>query len=43
MAPNASENNALPDWYLDGLAHVWLPYAPMRSAAPLPVVRTYGT
>ena len=43
MAPNASENNALPDWYADGLAHVWLPYAPMRSAAPLPVVRTHGT
>ena len=43
MAPNASENNALPNWYADGLAHVWLPYAPMRSATPLPVVRTYGT
>jgi adenosylmethionine-8-amino-7-oxononanoate aminotransferase len=43
MAPNASENSGVPDWYADGLAHVWLPYAPMRNAAPLPVVRTYGT
>jgi adenosylmethionine-8-amino-7-oxononanoate aminotransferase len=42
-APNASENSGLPAWYADGLAHVWLPYAPMRNAAPLPVVRTYGT
>src|SRR3954471_2924629 len=43
MASNASENSAVPDWYADGLAHVWLPYTPMRSAAPLAVARTDGT
>jgi adenosylmethionine-8-amino-7-oxononanoate aminotransferase len=32
-----------PDWYGAGLAHVWLPYAQMRTARPpLPVARTYG-
>ncbi|HEX4042252.1 MAG TPA: adenosylmethionine--8-amino-7-oxononanoate transaminase [Xanthobacteraceae bacterium] len=35
--------NAQPDWYADGLAHVWLPYAQMKTAnAPLAVVRTHG-
>ena len=34
----------LPDWYADGLAHVWLPYAQMKTAnPPLPVVRTHGS
>lgn len=33
-----------PDWYTDGLAHVWLPYAQMKTMpAPLPVVATDGT
>jgi adenosylmethionine-8-amino-7-oxononanoate aminotransferase len=32
-----------PDWYEAGLAHVWLPYAQMRTARPpLPVARTHG-
>ena len=43
MASNASENRDPPDWYADGLAHVWLPYSAMRSAGPLAVARTYGT
>src|SRR5438105_12304240 len=31
-------------WYEAGLAHVWLPYAQMKTArAPLPVVRTHGS
>ncbi len=33
-----------PDWLKDGLPHVWLPYAQMRTAPPpLPVVRTKGS
>ncbi|MDC7784963.1 adenosylmethionine--8-amino-7-oxononanoate transaminase [Rhodoplanes sp. TEM] len=33
-----------PDWYPDGLAHVWLPYAQMKTAVPpLPVVATHGS
>src|SRR5262245_25398504 len=32
-----------PGWY-DGLAHVWLPYAQMKTVAPpLPVVQTRGS
>jgi adenosylmethionine---8-amino-7-oxononanoate aminotransferase len=31
-----------PDWYA-GLDHVWLPYAAMKNARPLPVVRTHGS
>src|SRR4030095_12942505 len=32
-----------PAWYKAGLAHVWLPYAQMKTArAALPVVRTQG-
>jgi adenosylmethionine-8-amino-7-oxononanoate aminotransferase len=31
------------DWLDPGLAHVWLPYAQMKTASPpLPVARTYG-
>jgi adenosylmethionine-8-amino-7-oxononanoate aminotransferase len=34
---------AAPAWYRAGLAHVWLPYAQMKTALPpLPVVRTDG-
>ncbi len=34
---------APPDWYAAGLAHVWLPYAQMKTARPpLPVARTQG-
>jgi adenosylmethionine-8-amino-7-oxononanoate aminotransferase len=33
-----------PDWYDAGLAHVWLPYAQMKTArAPLAVARTHGS
>ena len=33
-----------PDWYERGLAHVWLPYAQMKTVAPpLPVVATEGS
>jgi adenosylmethionine-8-amino-7-oxononanoate aminotransferase len=33
-----------PDWYRSGLAHVWRPYAQMKTARPpLPVVATRGT
>jgi adenosylmethionine---8-amino-7-oxononanoate aminotransferase len=42
MAQNARRNREPPDWYA-GLDRVWLPYTPMRSAAPLPVARTYGS
>src|ERR1700683_3182923 len=32
-----------PDWYVAGLAHIWLPYAQMRTGRPpLPVERTHG-
>src|SRR5262245_33028991 len=32
-----------PAWYETGLAHVWLPYAQMKTLrAPLPVARTHG-
>ncbi len=43
MAGGASKNSAMPDWYADGLEHVWLPYAQMKTVSPpLPVVRTQG-
>ncbi|HEY6024823.1 MAG TPA: adenosylmethionine--8-amino-7-oxononanoate transaminase [Pseudolabrys sp.] len=43
MAGGASKNNETPDWFAEGLEHVWLPYAQMKTAsAPLPVVRTHG-
>jgi adenosylmethionine-8-amino-7-oxononanoate aminotransferase len=47
---NASMTSAAPedktgrnDWLAQGLPHIWLPYAQMKTAAsPLPVVRTEG-
>lgn len=43
MAENTRKNEALPGWYAEGLPHVWLPYAQMKTAPdPLPVVRTEG-
>src|SRR5512143_47264 len=43
MANQASKNSALPGWYADGLEHIWLPYAQMKTVLPpLPVVRTQG-
>jgi len=39
--PAATEE---PGWYESGLAHVWLPYAQMKTASPpLAVARTYGS
>jgi adenosylmethionine-8-amino-7-oxononanoate aminotransferase len=33
-----------PDWYTQGLPHIWLPYTQMKTAnPPLSVARTYGT
>lgn len=33
-----------PDWYSQGLPHIWLPYAQMQTYPnPLPVVKTEGT
>ncbi len=33
-----------PDWAAEGLEHIWLPYAQMKTAAPpLPVARTEGS
>jgi len=44
MAGYSGDNDALPNWYREGLAHVWLPYAQMKTAnPPLPVARTYGS
>ena len=44
MPDRANKNNAMPDWLADGLEHVWLPYAQMKTVTPpLPVVRTHGT
>jgi adenosylmethionine---8-amino-7-oxononanoate aminotransferase len=43
MSAGRDGNPATPAWYENGLAHVWLPYAQMKTArAPLPVVRTQG-
>jgi adenosylmethionine-8-amino-7-oxononanoate aminotransferase len=43
MASQASKNSVIPDWYDEGLEHVWLPYAQMKTVPPpLPVVRTRG-
>jgi adenosylmethionine-8-amino-7-oxononanoate aminotransferase len=43
MPKNAEKNAAAPEWYAQGREHVWLPYTPMRGAAPLPVARTHGS
>src|SRR5271167_1984286 len=49
MSGKASENKTLegsapPKWYRDGLEHIWLPYAQMKTAAPpLPVAATHGS
>ncbi len=44
MAGDTSKKNGPPDWHAAGLAHVWLPYAQMKTASPpLPVVRTEGS
>ena len=43
MAGETSKNRAMPAWYSEGLEHIWLPYAQMKTVSPpLPVVRTHG-
>ena len=43
MADQAGKNSAMP-WYAEGLEHIWLPYAQMKTVPPpLAVVRTHGT
>ena len=38
------QGTSRPAWYEAGLAHVWLPYAQMKTVrAPLPVARTHGS
>lgn len=44
MADQASQNSAMPAWPTEGLEHIWLPYAQMKTVSPpLLVARTYGT
>jgi adenosylmethionine-8-amino-7-oxononanoate aminotransferase len=44
MADDTSKNSEMPGWYADGLGHVWLPYAQMKTVnPPLPVLRTHGS
>jgi adenosylmethionine-8-amino-7-oxononanoate aminotransferase len=48
MSGNTSENKqkmaAPPSWYGDGLDHIWLPYAQMKTVAPpLAVSSTHGS
>ncbi len=43
MAGEKSKNSKPPAWYADGIDHVWLPYAQMKTVSPpLPVVGTQG-
>ena len=32
MAGDKSKNSKPPDWYADGIDHIWLPYAQMKTA-----------
>jgi len=44
MAEDTSKNKAPPGWYGEGVSHIWLPYAQMKTARPpLAVARTHGT
>jgi adenosylmethionine---8-amino-7-oxononanoate aminotransferase len=48
MSGNTSENKkkaaASPSWYADGIDHIWLPYAQMKTATPpLAVTATHGS
>jgi adenosylmethionine---8-amino-7-oxononanoate aminotransferase len=41
---NKQKTPVSPSWYADGLDHVWLPYAQMKTAAPpLAVTATHGS
>ncbi|KGB21247.1 adenosylmethionine--8-amino-7-oxononanoate transaminase [Acetobacter tropicalis] len=40
----SSSTQQMPQWYEDGLPHIWLPYSQMKTAsAPLAAVRTHDT
>ena len=44
MAEDTSKSSAMPGPTPASLAHIWLPYAQMKTAAPpLPVARTQGS
>ena len=44
MGHETIKNSVMPGWYSDGVAHIWLPYAQMKTVpAPLPVVATRGS
>lgn len=44
MVDNTSKKRRPRDWYADGLAHIWRPYAQMKTASPpLLVKRTQGS
>jgi adenosylmethionine-8-amino-7-oxononanoate aminotransferase len=44
MAGNTGKTSEPPGWNTQGLEHIWLPYAQMKTTAPpLPVVRTEGS
>ncbi len=44
MADQISKNSMTPGWYAEGLAHIWMPYAQMKTMSPpLPVVHTHGS
>jgi len=44
MAGDCGKKHGFPDWYGDGVGHIWRPYAQMKTAAPaLPVVSTQGS
>lgn len=43
MAGDTSKSSKPPAWYTEGIEHVWLPYAQMKTTAPpLPVIGTQG-
>jgi adenosylmethionine-8-amino-7-oxononanoate aminotransferase len=43
MAKRSTETTERPAWHVQGLDHVWLPYAQMKTVPPpLPVVATQG-
>jgi adenosylmethionine-8-amino-7-oxononanoate aminotransferase len=43
MPRDCKNHKVLPGWYGGGIDHVWLPYAAMKGADPLPVARTEGS
>src|SRR5471032_1789576 len=44
MAGDTSKKSGASGWFAEGLDHIWLPYAQMKTVRPpLPVVRTQGS